>query len=102
MSDALAGDVSLNLRLVDSIDTAPDECPSNAYGPKSVPSQRVCVKACVGEKEDKVSSPMFLHAFLRLLSTCTIKNFTLTYDSAPWRETDRTSGLNVTYINIAV
>lgn len=45
MSDALAGDVSLNLGLVDPIDTDPDKCPSNGYGPKSVSPQRVCVKA---------------------------------------------------------
>lgn len=45
MSDALAGDVSLNLGLVDAIDTDPNECPSDGYGPKSVSSQRVCVKA---------------------------------------------------------
>lgn len=45
MSDALAGDVSLNLSLVDSIDTGPNESPSNCYGPKSVSPQRVCVKA---------------------------------------------------------
>lgn len=62
MSDALAGDVSLNLSLVHSVDTGPNESPSNGYGPKSVSPQRVCVKAdetqnrkdlfrfCVGKK----------------------------------------------------
>lgn len=56
MSDALAGDVSLNLGLVDSIDTGPDERPSNAYGPKSVSSQRICVKACVRGEENSFNS----------------------------------------------
>lgn len=51
MSDALAGDVSLNLGLVDPIDTGPEECPSDGYGPKSVSPQRVDVKASVrGER----------------------------------------------------
>lgn len=30
MSQALAGDVSLNLRLVDPIDTDPNKCPSDS------------------------------------------------------------------------
>lgn len=47
MSDGLAGDVSLNLGLVDPIDTAPDKCPADAYSPKSVSPQRVHVKAAV-------------------------------------------------------
>lgn len=47
MCDALAGDVSLNLGLVDPIDTDPHKGPSNGYGPKSVSPQRVCVKAVV-------------------------------------------------------
>ncbi len=51
MSDALAGDVSLNLCLVDPVDTDPNKCPSYGYGPKSVSPQRVCVKACETEKE---------------------------------------------------
>lgn len=51
MSDGLAGDVSLDLSLVDPIDTAPDECPANAYSPKSVSPQGVHVKAGVtGER----------------------------------------------------
>lgn len=45
MSDALTGDVPLNLGLVDPIDTGPDEGPTNAYGPESVSPQRVRVKA---------------------------------------------------------
>lgn len=53
LSDALAGDVSLNLGLVDPIDTGPEECPSDGYGPKSVSPQRVHVKASVrGGKRD--------------------------------------------------
>lgn len=36
MSDALAGDVSLDLSLVDPIDTDPNECPSDGYSPKRV------------------------------------------------------------------
>lgn len=56
MSDALAGDVSLNLGLVDPIDTDPDKCPSDGYGPKSVSSQRVCVKACETEKDGKLEN----------------------------------------------
>lgn len=51
MYDALAGDVSLNLGLVDPIDTGPNKCPSNAYSPKCVSPQRVCVKASETEKE---------------------------------------------------
>lgn len=45
VGDALAGDVPLNLGLVDPIDTGPDEGPTNAYGPESVSPQRVWVKA---------------------------------------------------------
>lgn len=33
---ALAGDVSLNLGLVDPIDTDPDKCPSDSQGPEGV------------------------------------------------------------------
>lgn len=51
MSEGLAGDVSLNLGLVDPIDTDPDKCPPNGYGPKSVSPQRVYVKAGETEKE---------------------------------------------------
>lgn len=51
VSDALAGDVSLNLGLVDSIDTDPNKSPSNGYGPKSVFPQGVCVKT--DETENK-------------------------------------------------
>lgn len=36
MSQALAGEVSLNLGLVDPVDTDPNKCPSDSYGPKSV------------------------------------------------------------------
>lgn len=51
MGDGLAGDISLNLSLVDPIDTAPDECPADAYSPKSVSPQWVHVKAGVtGER----------------------------------------------------
>lgn len=49
MSEAFTGDVSLNLGLVDPIDTDPHKCPADGYGPKSVSFQRVCVKA--GETE---------------------------------------------------
>lgn len=45
MSNALAGDVSLNLRLVGPIYTGPKKCPSNGNSPKSVSSQGVCIKA---------------------------------------------------------
>lgn len=45
MSDALTGDVPLNLGLVDPIDTGPDEGPTDTYGPESVSPQRVWVKA---------------------------------------------------------
>lgn len=45
VSDALAGDVPLNLGLVDPIDAGPDEGPTDAYGPESVSPQRVWVKA---------------------------------------------------------
>lgn len=45
VGDALAGDVPLNLGLVDPVDTGPDEGPTNAYGPESVSPQRVWVKA---------------------------------------------------------
>lgn len=45
MSDALAGDVSLDLGLVDPINTDPDKSPSNWYGKKCVSPQWVCVKA---------------------------------------------------------
>lgn len=55
MSDALAGDVSLNLGLVDPIDTDPDERPANGYGPKSVSPQRVCVKASETKKEGSLN-----------------------------------------------
>lgn len=55
MSEALAGDVSLNLGLVDAIDTDPDKCPSNGYGPKSVSPQGVCVKASETEKEGSLT-----------------------------------------------
>lgn len=51
MSDALAGDISLNLGLVDSIDTGPDKRPPKGYGPKSVSPQRVCIKAGQNEKK---------------------------------------------------
>lgn len=50
MNYVLAGNVSLNLGLVDPIDAGPDKCSSNAYGPKSVSPQRVCVKASGPEK----------------------------------------------------
>lgn len=45
MTDALTGDVPLNLGLVDAIDAGPDKGPTNAYGPESVSSQWVWVKA---------------------------------------------------------
>lgn len=45
MSDALTGDVPLNLGLVDPIDTGPDEGPTDTNGPESVSPQRVWVKA---------------------------------------------------------
>lgn len=45
VSDALAGDVSLNLGLVDPVDAGPHKRPPNGYGPKSVSPQRVRVKA---------------------------------------------------------
>lgn len=45
VSDALAGDVPLNLGLVDAVDAGPDEGPADAYGPESVSPQRVWVKA---------------------------------------------------------
>lgn len=45
MSDALAGDVSLDLGLVDPIDTDPDKSPSNWYGPKCVSPQWIYIKA---------------------------------------------------------
>lgn len=63
MSEALAGDVSLNLGLVDPIDTDPDECPSDGYGPESVSPQRVCVKA--GKTENKGSLNCSENLFLQ-------------------------------------
>jgi len=45
MCEALAGDVSLDLGLVDPIDADPHKCPSKGYGPESVSPQRACVKA---------------------------------------------------------
>lgn len=45
MSDGLTGDVSLDLGLICPIDSDPAHCSSNSYGPKSVSSQRVYVKA---------------------------------------------------------
>lgn len=45
MSDALAGDVSLDLSLVDSIDADPHKSPTNGYSPKSVSPRRFGVKA---------------------------------------------------------
>lgn len=56
MSDALAGDVSLNLGLVDPIDTGPDKCPSNADGPKCVSPHRARVKASVRGKSELAST----------------------------------------------
>ncbi len=49
MRDALAGDVSLNLGLVNPIDIEPTKGPSKGHGPKSVSPQGVQVKA--GEKQ---------------------------------------------------
>lgn len=45
LTDALTGDVPLNLGLVDPIDTGPHKGPTNAYGPESVSPQWVWVKA---------------------------------------------------------
>lgn len=45
LSDALAGDVPLNLGLVDPVDAGPDEGPADTYGPERVSPQRVWVKA---------------------------------------------------------
>jgi len=59
MSDALAGDVSLNLGLVDPVDTDPDECPPNGYGPKCVSPQRVCIKAIVKQRQKAVWTKAF-------------------------------------------
>ena len=50
MCNVLAGDVSLNLSLIDPIDTDPNKCPANSYGPKSVSPQRVCVKTSETKK----------------------------------------------------
>lgn len=50
LSHALAGDVSLNLGLVSSVYIGPKKCSSNGNSPKSVPPQRVCVKADETEK----------------------------------------------------
>ena len=49
MSDALAGDISLNHGLVSSIDSDPATRPSDDHGPKSVSPQRVHVKAGKGK-----------------------------------------------------
>lgn len=53
MGDALTGDVSLDLGLVDPIDAGPDGGPADTYGPESVSPQRVWVKASgtIGHKE---------------------------------------------------
>lgn len=45
VSDGLAGDVSLNLGLVDAVDTYPNKCSSNSQSPKRVSPQRVCIEA---------------------------------------------------------
>lgn len=55
MNDALAGDVSLNLGLVDPIDTDPDKSPSDWYGPKCVSPQWVCVKAIETEGQGSLN-----------------------------------------------
>lgn len=52
VSDALAGDVSLNLGLVDPIDADPHKDPPNGYRPKGVSPQGVHVKT--GEREGSV------------------------------------------------
>lgn len=44
MSDTLAGVVSLNLSLASSTGHCPAEFPTDGYGPKCVPPQRVQVK----------------------------------------------------------
>ncbi len=51
MSDALAGDVSLNLDLASPIDIDPAECPSDEKGPKSVSPKWVEVKAVETQKK---------------------------------------------------
>lgn len=45
LSDAFAGDVPLNLGLVDPIDTGPHKCPTDNKCPESVSPQGVDVKA---------------------------------------------------------
>lgn len=55
MSHALAGDVSLNLCLVDSIDTEPNECPSDRQSPKRVSPQRAWIKAD-GKSREEITS----------------------------------------------
>lgn len=45
MSDTLAGDISLNLRLVAPIDACPDSISSKDQGPKRVSPQGVYVEA---------------------------------------------------------
>lgn len=53
LTDALTGDVPLNLGLVDPIDTGPHKGPTNADGPESVSPQWVWVKAgAMVEKHD--------------------------------------------------
>lgn len=71
LSDALAGDVPLNLGLVDPIDAGPDEGPADAYGPESVSPQRVWVKANgtirnTTDIEKHADSKSFRDAFLLL------------------------------------
>lgn len=45
MVDGPTGDVSLDLGLVDPVDTDPDERPTDGHGPERVSFQRVWVKA---------------------------------------------------------
>lgn len=47
LSNALAGDVSLNLCLVNPIDAGPDKRSTNGYSPEGVSSQRVHIIACI-------------------------------------------------------